>query len=95
MTEFKLWLAFFFIGMLVAAVAFLMILGEDFFISVKGEVFQYLTISGSSFGNIGFFILFSVVMASSAAMLTVYVAPKAAGSGIPEMIGCLNGVKVT
>jgi chloride channel 7 len=28
-------------------------------------------------------------------MLTVYVAPNAAGSGIPELIGCLNGVRIS
>lgn len=31
-------------------------------------------------------------MASAAAMLTVYTAPQAAGSGVPELIGFLNGV---
>lgn len=31
-------------------------------------------------------------MAGSAAILTVYLAPQAAGSGVPELIGFLNGV---
>jgi H+/Cl- antiporter ClcA len=42
-----------------------------------------------------FFLIFSVVLASSAAMLTVYIAPKAQGSGIPELIGNLNGVDIS
>lgn len=42
-----------------------------------------------------FFILISLVLATSAGMLTVYVGPKAAGSGIPELIGCMNGIDIS
>jgi len=41
----------------------------------------------------GFYVLYSIILSSLAAALTVYIAPGAAGSGIPELIGCLNGVK--
>lgn len=95
MTEAKLWLAFSMIGILVAIIAFCMIEVEDLLIEVKGEVFQYLTTQSTSVSAILFFITISIVLASIAAMLTVYIAPKAAGSGIPELIGCLNGVKIS
>jgi H+/Cl- antiporter ClcA len=39
-------------------------------------------------------LIFSVTMATAAALLTVFVGPKAAGSGVPELIGCLNGVRI-
>ena len=94
MTEAKLWLAFSMIGVLVAIIAFCMIEVEDLLIEVKGEVFQYLT-TQSSVSAILFFIIFSIVLASLASMLTVYIAPKASGSGIPELIGCLNGVRIS
>ncbi len=94
MTEAKLWLAFSMIGVLVAIIAFCMIEVEDLLIEVKGEVFQYLT-TQSSATAILFFIIFSIVLASLAAMLTVYIAPKASGSGIPELIGCLNGIRIS
>ena len=37
--------------------------------------------------------VFSVILSSCAGVLTVYVAPGAAGSGLPELIGTLNGVR--
>ena len=94
LTEAKLWFAFSLIGIGVAIVAFLMMLAEESLVAIKGEVFEYLTVSGEIMSNFVFFLMFSVVLATSAAMLTVYVGPKAAGSGIPEMIGCLNGLRV-
>jgi len=48
-TEIKLWLAFMFVGLGVAVAAWLMILAEDFLIMIKGNVFQYLTIYGTTF----------------------------------------------
>lgn len=40
-----------------------------------------------------FYVMFSIVVATLAAVLTVYIAPGAGGSGIPEIMGVLNGVK--
>ena len=37
--------------------------------------------------------IFSVVLAGCAGALTVFIAPGAAGSGLPELIGTLNGVR--
>ena len=37
--------------------------------------------------------IYSFILSSLSAVLTVYVAPGASGSGIPEIMGVLNGVK--
>jgi chloride channel 7 len=42
-----------------------------------------------------FFLVFSMVLATAAAMMTVFIAPKAAGSGMPELIGCMNGIDIS
>lgn len=91
-----MWFAFALIGFIVAVFAFFMMLLEEYMIKVKAEVFQYLVtgISTKALSAFFFYLTFSILFASAAAMLTVYIAPKATGSGIPEMIGCLNGVNV-
>jgi chloride channel 7 len=96
----KLWLAFGLIGVAVAIAGFLMTEMEIFLIAVKGETFQYLVHNdsvgkGHEVSAMLFFILISLVLATSAGMLTVYVGPKAAGSGIPELIGCMNGINIS
>lgn len=48
---------------------------------------------GAIYTAFGFYVIYSVILSSLAAVLTVYVAPGAAGSGIPELMGVLNGVK--
>ena len=47
---------------------------------------------GALYTSFGFYVIFSIILASLAAVLTVYIAPSAAGSGIPELMGMLNGV---
>lgn len=79
-----------------ALIAFLMTLLEEYLLTIKGQVFQYLLQSNGPGGlqltTIAFYVVFSMLLAGSAAILTVYLAPQAAGSGIPELIGFLNGV---
>ena len=48
---------------------------------------------GAIFTAFGFYVIYSIILSSLAAVLTVYLAPGAAGSGIPEIMGVLNGVK--
>jgi len=89
-------MAFTKIGAFVAVIAFMTSILEDFLLSVKGQVFQYLLQSngpgGIQLSTIGFYVAFSVTLASIAAILTAFFAPQAAGSGVPELIGFLNGV---
>ena len=48
---------------------------------------------GAIYTAFGFYVIYSIILSSLAAVLTVYVAPGASGSGIPELMGVLNGVK--
>ena len=48
---------------------------------------------GAVYTAFGFYVIYSIMLSSLAAVLTVYIAPGAAGSGIPELMGVLNGVK--
>ena len=48
---------------------------------------------GAIYTAFGFYVIYSLILSSLSAVLTVYVAPGASGSGIPELMGVLNGVK--
>jgi chloride channel 7 len=45
-------------------------------------------------GSFLFWVIFSLICGVIGALLTVYGAPMAAGSGIPELIAMLNGVNI-
>lgn len=69
---------------------------EDFLVEVKINVTQ-ANLVGTSKDNFHvtgyfFYLCFSLICAGIAGALTIYVAPKATGSGIPELMGILNGV---
>ena len=48
---------------------------------------------GAIYTAFGFYVIYSFILSSLSAVLTVYIAPGASGSGIPELMGVLNGVK--
>jgi len=60
---------------------------------VTGHFLQLSDTEGAIYTAFIFYLMFSIVLATLAAVLTVYVAPGASGSGIPEIMGVLNGVK--
>jgi len=72
-------MAFTKIGAFVAIIAFMTTILEDYLLSVKGQVFQYLLQSNGPGGiqltTIAFYVAFSATLASIAATLTVYIAP--------------------
>eukprot|EP01047_Picozoa_sp_COSAG01_P020021 COSAG01_NODE_1131_length_11572_cov_84.273337_9_plen_80_part_00 len=52
------------------------------------------TVAGNSRSNpFLFFIFWNAVLALLACLPTVFIAPEAAGSGIPEVMGYLNGAQ--
>ena len=96
-TEMLLWFIFTVIGILVGTVCFVLSVAEDFLTEVKIWVAQHFMqlnhTEGAIFTAFGFYVIYSIILSSLAAVLTVYIAPGAAGSGIPEIMGVLNGVK--
>ena len=96
-TEMLLWLIFTVIGVLVGAIAFALAMAEEKLTEVKIWVTQHFMQLGHTEGAIytafGFYVMFSIILSGLAGVLTVYVAPGASGSGIPEIMGVLNGVK--
>jgi H+/Cl- antiporter ClcA len=86
-----LWLAFFFIGAFMGLLAF--------FLDIIVEMLTHLRLGMTeslfhSYPFLGWLALtcISVLFVAIAACLTVYVAPTAAGSGVAEAMGMLNGV---
>ncbi len=96
-TETLLWFIFAIIGVLVGFISFLLALAEDYLTEVKIWVTQHFMqlnhTEGAIYTGFGFYVIYSIVLSSLAAAMTVYIAPGAAGSGIPELMGVLNGVK--
>jgi len=48
---------------------------------------------GALYTSFGFYVVYSVILASCAGVITVHIAPGATGSGIPELMGTMNGCK--
>ena len=98
LTEVKLWIVFAVIGVFVGAIAFILALAEEYLTEIKIWVTQHFMqlqhTEGALYTSFGFYVVFSVILASCAGVTTVYIAPGAAGSGIPELMGALNGVKI-
>ena len=92
-----LWVVFAIIGILVGTIAFALAIAEEYLTEVKIWVTQHFMqlnhTEGASYTAFGFYVIYSLMLSSLAAVLTVYIAPGAAGSGIPELMGVLNGVK--
>ena len=92
-----LWVVFAIIGILVGSIAFALAIAEEYLTEVKIWVTQHFMqlnhTEGAIYTAFGFYVIYSIMLSSLAAVLTVYIAPGAAGSGIPELMGVLNGVK--
>ena len=93
-TELTLWFSHILCGVLMGFLSFMLTLCEDKLTVWRCEMVQHLiTIDGG-------FLLFSylwyvftaVIFVLMAALLTVYVAPAAMGSGVAEVMGLMNGV---
>ena len=92
-----LWLIFTVIGVLVGSISFALAIAEELLTEIKIWVTQHFMqlhhTEGAIYTAFGFYVIYSIIMASLSAVLTVYIAPGASGSGIPELMGVLNGVK--
>ena len=87
------WVIHFIIGFGVGVIAFYMTLIEEFLIKQKSEYTMSLLVDDISIVYAYlYWVTFSVICALIAVLLTVYVGPGAMGSGVPEVMGLLNGV---
>jgi chloride channel 7 len=92
--DFKEWLAHAFVGILVGTVAFLMTLNEGL---ISDNIFHKMT-SMMKDGNQYdirpwlFYAGTAAICGLAASWLTTYIGPGASMSGLPELVGYLNGV---
>jgi H+/Cl- antiporter ClcA len=86
------------IGMFTGLISFTIIFFEDLLLNFKINLTQTNLVGteSNSFHPMAYFVwlVFSLICAGVAGALTIYVAPKATGSGIPELMGMLNGVEI-
>lgn len=78
---------------MVGVIAFCMTLVEEYLLEKKSEYTILLLNEDTSIAYAYFYwVSFSLICALIAVILTVYVGPGAMGSGVPEVMGLLNGV---
>jgi H+/Cl- antiporter ClcA len=86
------------IGMFTGLISFTITFFEDLLLNFKINLTQTNLVGteSNSFHPMAYFVwlVFSLICAGVAGALTIYVAPKATGSGIPELMGMLNGVEI-
>ncbi|ONM13043.1 Putative chloride channel-like protein CLC-g [Zea mays] len=86
------WALCFLVGALAAAAGFVANLGVENVAGAKFVVTSDLMLDGRHGSAFAVFLASNFALTMLAAVLTVYVAPAAAGSGIPEVKAYLNGV---
>ena len=87
------WLAYFLIGFFTGIVAFTMGLFEDFLVSQRNSILEKLFNNNISlFPGWAFLMAWCVIISGLASFITIYIGPGAMGSGVPELMGYLNGV---
>jgi H+/Cl- antiporter ClcA len=86
-----LWLAFFFIGVFMGVLAFFLDIIVEMLTHLRLGITESLFHSSPFLGWLTLTCI-SVIFVAIAASLTVYLAPTAAGSGVAEAMGMLNGV---
>jgi H+/Cl- antiporter ClcA len=86
------------IGMFTGLISFTITFFEELLLNFKINLTQTNLVGteSNSFHPMAYFVwlVFSLICAGVAGALTIYVAPKATGSGIPELMGMLNGVEI-
>ena len=91
----KRWLIHVIIGFFVGVIAFCMSCLEEWITEFHSSTTQSIITSGTNlFWAYFFWTGIALLFAFLAAILTVYIGPYAAGSGVPEVMGMLNGVNV-
>lgn len=86
-----MWILCFIIGLAMGIVAFLLDISVQFLTHLRWNVTQDMININLGLGWF-ILILFSVLYALISALMVVYIAPAAAGSGVAEAMGILNGV---
>lgn len=88
------WLAFGLVGSAVGLVAFVLKQTIELIAKSRSEEIDRLVEDGRSGAALVFALAHASLLAAAAAALVVVVQPAAAGSGVPEVIAYLNGVRV-
>lgn len=88
------WVLHFVIGVVTGTIAYYMTRFEDGLIKLQGQTVQVTLNNGHSVWMAYLkWTGFGLVAALIAVLLTVYIGPGAMGSGVPEVMGLLNGVR--
>lgn len=85
------WLAFLAVGILVGVAAFVVELFVDYLVVKKWQITQIIFDKNIGTGWLTF-LVFSLLFGGSAAIMTVFIGPGAAGGGTAEMMGYMNGI---
>lgn len=87
------WIIHALIGVLVGSIAFFMNIVEEFFAHIRADNTQHMITEGMEIVRpYAFWSGYALVFALIGVVMTVYYGPYAAGSGVPEVMGMLNGV---
>ena len=87
------WVNFFIVGVIMGLIAFIIDVIVELLHTLKWDTSQHFLSENYNPGLSFFlFILFAIIYSGSAAALTVFVGPGAAGGGVPELMGYMNGV---
>jgi chloride channel 7 len=86
------WLIYLLTGALTGVTAFLIGTVEEFLVEIRWHSSQKVINSGYFFSAYLLYMILGIAFAVTALVLTIYVAPGAQGSGIPEIMAYLNGI---